>query len=155
MTIAVSQWAREDLAVQRQINEIQPLLKASGCVGLRSLPLIHTRGSIKNRIDELIPSNDEDGEWLRDRIIDISGFIECEEAIVLFVKLEEADVLLIYKNYIASTSGSQYHINNDNWTIISLEPLLIMSMYGAILGICQAPNAPRIVTICEGDSGWC
>ena len=151
MSIAINEWASVDFEVHALIQQLQPLCQASGCLGISSLLPIQNRAFIKQRLDAcLLADGGEDSNWIRELIDVVFGYLDCGDVLIVFIKLDEADLLLIY----SGACNNPVDIDNDNWIIVSLEPFLIMSMYGAVLGICEVPNGFDIVTIAEGDSGW-
>ena len=149
MTITVNQWAREDQEVQALIKELQPLCLASRCVGLDALLLVQNPASITQRLDECEIDEDEI-DWIKNMITDVASYINCGKTVLFFSKQAEADVFLIH----LETDSSPLDVDNNNWIIISLKPMLIMSMYGAVLGISKGQKGLSLVNIVEGDPGW-
>ena len=151
MSISINELASVDFEVHSLIKEVHPLCQASGCLGISALLLIKNRASIKQRVNAcLIADRGEGSNWIREFVDDVFGYLDCGDVLILFVKLDEADVLLMY----SGAGNNAVDVNNDNWIIVSLEPFLIMSMYGAVLGVCEKANGFDIVTIAEGESGW-
>ena len=151
MSIAINEWAAADQTIQMQLNELQPLCQASGCIGLGRLSLVQDPASIHQRLGALFPV-ESGNDWLKEYMEQIIGYLDCSDQgpVIFFVNFEEADAVLIYPG----TSDTDMNVNNDNWLVISLEPLLLLSMYGAVLGLYETPQGPNIVALEEGDPGW-
>jgi len=153
MTIIINRWAETDPDVQAQLAKLKPLYEASGCVGLAQVSLNQDPASIKKKLDALF-SNEDEEIWLKIYYKKTLAYLDCgynkNKIVIFFLSDEEADAFLVYP----AVCNENVHISFDNWLVISLDPLLLLSMYGAILGICQTLQGTNIVTLEEGDPGW-
>jgi len=152
----IHEWAKTDEAFRTKLNDILHLIQFSGCLALKEIPVISDRVSITKKLDTLFQKG-ERAAWFKEDIEKISAYIEIEniepKATVVFLKWEEADVVIIYENC-SGYDLSPHHIVNNGYIIVAVEPLLILSMYGAILGVCKTSKGYDIVTLDEGDDGW-
>lgn len=146
----VSEWAAQSPEICDLVSSLQPLCREKDCVGSRYLSMTQDYEQNKKIFLDLYLSQKLGcNDSLEDMASDLIECVNCTNYLLIFKNDHEGSVLIVQK-----TISNTYIFNNDNWIVISIEPVLIMSMYGAILGIHKSTQGVEMETIMEGDSGW-
>lgn len=56
--------------------------------------------------------------------------------------------------YPSKDDSGHFDLENDLWEILAREPLLLRSMFGAVLGFAMSPEGAVCHVLYEGESGW-
>lgn len=154
MNVIINQWAREDIDIQKMLNEICPLANKIGCVGVDEIKAININDTNRIRLFEIFHDEFQEN-WIKQDIENTYLLMEFREdkydRLLYFINnRDEYDLLLIYK----AIKNNLKDVHQDNFIVISLDPFLIINMYGSVLGVTKAGKCQRIVTVSEGDDGW-